>query len=423
MNSGKHLLIISYIFPPEKGIGGRRWAKFAKYLCMKGYTVHVITSKASEGDSSEWNKDVVHPNIILHPLPVKYPSVLNKYPVTIAQKVSYRFWTMFFKFYSRGTLFDRSVFWKIQLIQTADKLIKKFNIRNVVVTIPPFKLAHHALGIKKKHPRINLIIDYRDPWSDNKSFHGFKNLSLKRLSHEIRIENEVLKKADKIITVSDEMSQKLRSRNIAGDSAIITLNNGFDAADALNVRPDLNITQKDIIHFVYAGSLYNNLEYVIEPFIHNLKKLKERDPEFFLKLNFDFYGTHDAALVEKIRSEKISTLRIHDQIPLKDIYEKMCMSDFCLLFSAPDHSFAFNTKFFEYLSCRKPIVLFSNSGKTSDFLEQNNLGYTITPSDFDRSFNEFLTSLRSKTLEFNSQFDIRPYSVEALTDSLEQLFV
>ena len=40
----KKLLIISYVYPPDNSVGGRRWSKFAKCLAETGNKVFVITA-------------------------------------------------------------------------------------------------------------------------------------------------------------------------------------------------------------------------------------------------------------------------------------------------------------------------------------------------------------------------------------------
>jgi glycosyltransferase involved in cell wall biosynthesis len=417
----KAILLICYSFPPFPGIGGRRWAKFVKYLCRNGYQVHVITAKNSSAETSEWLRDVEHKNIILHTLPRKYPAILSKVPTTLFEKVEYKLWMKFFQFYSKGTLFDRSVFWKPQLEKKASELIQKFSIRNVLVTIPPFKIAHHATALKNKFPEINLIVDYRDPWTDNRSFHGFKNLSENRLNYEVALEDEVLQKADKIITVSEEMTEKLIHRGVTDASKFLTINNGFDPDDLLTF--ELKEKTSDTIEFIYAGSLYSNLDYLVKPLLDKLKELKEKNNAIYKRLSFSFYGNQDEKLKEMVLSSGLEVMKMYGQIPIHSVFEKINAADFCLLFSAPDHAFAFNTKFFEYLAYRRPILLFSNKGKTSDFIEGNGLGYVITPTQFNNEFDEFINKLALKEHTFNANFDSTAFTVKNGANEIEKLFI
>ena len=76
------ILLICHGFPPVRGIGGRRWAKFAKELARRGYTVHVIRSAGSKGRmDSLWSEDTRHEGIVHHPLPHAYPAVMTKRPL------------------------------------------------------------------------------------------------------------------------------------------------------------------------------------------------------------------------------------------------------------------------------------------------------------------------------------------------------
>ena len=80
MIPGEPILIISHTFPPYKGIGGRRWAKFAKELARRGHPVHVVHSAGSEDlMGSLWTDDADRPGITAHPLPQRYPTA-SLYP-------------------------------------------------------------------------------------------------------------------------------------------------------------------------------------------------------------------------------------------------------------------------------------------------------------------------------------------------------
>ncbi|MCB0793795.1 MAG: hypothetical protein KDB88_03585, partial [Flavobacteriales bacterium] len=86
------VLLIAHTFPPYRGIGGRRWAKFAKAMARKGHPVHVIHSEGPEElKGSLWTTDIEQEGIHLHLLPQRYPTVLFKRPLnSLWEKIAYR---------------------------------------------------------------------------------------------------------------------------------------------------------------------------------------------------------------------------------------------------------------------------------------------------------------------------------------------
>ena len=416
----KKLLIILYTFPPFPGIGGRRWAKFAKYLAAKEYDVHVICCENVFPEQSLWTKDVQHKNIKTYPLPVKYPAVMLHGAKSMMDKLSYRLWKMRFSFSSKGVLFDRTMFWEEQLMAKASAIIESEKIDNVIVSIPPYRLATYSIALKKKYPNINLVVDYRDPWADNKSYHGFKDLSSDRLKHEQQLEEDVLNKADKVITVSDKMTEMLKARS-TNPNKISTILNGFDPADILPAENKRQATSERKIRFIYAGTLYSNLEYIADPLFAYINKLKKENSALYNRISFEFYGSHNAELVNKINSLNDKAISVHPSMPLDKIQEVLRAGDFCVLMSAPDHTFAFNTKFCEYLANRKPILLFAYPGETADFIRHNKLGFVINPNTLDENMNTFFADIQNVLSSYNSQYNLEPFSIPALTSEIEKL--
>ena len=78
------ILIVSHTFPPSPGIGGRRWAKFAKYLHTKQLPLQVL-SAFSEKQGSLWADDVkgIPQRHWMH----KFPEVLNHDPASLYAKL------------------------------------------------------------------------------------------------------------------------------------------------------------------------------------------------------------------------------------------------------------------------------------------------------------------------------------------------
>jgi glycosyltransferase involved in cell wall biosynthesis len=417
IGSMKKVLVVSYTFPPYPGIGGRRWAKFAKQLAQK-YEVHVICAENPFKEISQWSKDVQLTNIKIHPLPIKYPKVLLEGAKSFSDKLIYRFWMLFLALYSKGVTIERTIFWRKQFLNKAKKIIKKEGIENVVISIPPFRLAYYAATLKKEFPNLNLVLDYRDPWTDNRSYHGFSALRPSRLKEEERMERAALKAANYVFTVSDIMTSRLKERSPFPER-VSTLNNGFDPDDIGKSEP---IAEKGRYTFIYAGTLYSNLDYIIEPLLQYMQKLKNISPEKYNKLYFEFYGNHNKELEQRIIGFNDAHISVYKPVTLQEIHKKLACASFGILMSAPDHSFAFNTKFFEYLANRKPILLFSNPGETSGFVEQNQLGFFVDPKHLERDMDKLISNTDTVIAEFNRNFDISNYTISSLTSQLEKAF-
>ncbi len=125
-------MIICYSFPPNPGVGGRRWAKFAKFLAKGNNKLSVVAQLNKENKTSEWLKDVESENIEKLYLDQFYPKAYFTSPSSILQKVLYRLWLVFFYTFSKGSLYDKSFFWDRVIKSKIKKLIIEKNIRNVI---------------------------------------------------------------------------------------------------------------------------------------------------------------------------------------------------------------------------------------------------------------------------------------------------
>ena len=148
MEKNKKILLVCFSFPPFPGIGGRRWAKFAKYLCLNGYEVNVVAAENNSEEISEWSNDVQNKNIKLHTISLRASSVLSFVPKTFMQKVTYHVLGFVKPFIQKGNLHDKLVFIRTKLVNTVDSVISKNDISSVIVTIPPHNLAYYLLPLE-----------------------------------------------------------------------------------------------------------------------------------------------------------------------------------------------------------------------------------------------------------------------------------
>ena len=418
----RNLLLMCYSFPPNTGIGGRRWAKFAKHLAKRGYIVHVICNENKEQKVSKWQNDVQHENIKIYPIDAFYPQSFSfSAKRTVLNRISFRFWHAFLGLYSKGLIFDRTIFWKRKLLSLSENIIKEMNVKNVIVTIPPYHLAKHAIDLKERLPEINLILDYRDPWTDNKTFHGFKNLPKKRLEFELETEKKILAAAETAISTTGQMrAWALEKLGQQHSKKCIVISNGFDREE---INLNVQIQKNEKITFLFAGSIYTNLEYLLVPFFDFLNEQEINDPSFIDKYEFLFYGSVLEKYKELVISKNINSVAFKGSVSREELNQHYLESDFFMMFTVKDHAYNFNTKYFEYLAYKKPIIHFSPNGAVTAFLLRNNLGYGVRPEMVKEDLSTLFELIDQKKFVFNFDFDPEQYEVGNLTSELEKTFL
>jgi glycosyltransferase involved in cell wall biosynthesis len=247
----------------------------------------------------------------------------------------------------------------------------------------------------------------RDPWTNNKTAFGYWNLSPKRFNFEKEAEREVVNGYDKILTVADGIGEFFVSEYGIKKDKIITLKNGFDSLDFQHKTNQDN--SKQVI--IFTGNLYEKAEKSFLMLVNQLKALKVNNNAFFEQYEIHFYGEIHPNFKHYFTPEL--NLFFKGNIPLSDVFGKIASAKACLLFLTDDLNYSFSTKFYEYLSQKKPIIVFSNPGKTGEFVEEHNLGRQATADNFI----EILKAIDNNEF-YKKEFDISEFEVSNLTKQL-----
>jgi glycosyltransferase involved in cell wall biosynthesis len=409
----KKVLIIANTFPPAPGIGGRRWAKFAKYLHRQGVDVHVICGSTEYAEKSSWTSDISDYKDKVKVLDNRYSKYLGIQPKSLLEKLQYRLSLIKVKLLLKGNYYDKSGFWKKDLIFEVEKQIG-LGFNNIIVTCAPFRSAFFLCDLKKKYPEVNFIVDFRDPWTTNRTAYGFASLSIERQEFERKAEQEVVNNFDHVLSVAEDMTCYFKSICSNSSTKFLTINNGFDKDDF----PKYNESgeQTGQLNFVFTGTFYNNAFYLFELFCKALSEIRVESESIYQELSFTFYGDIPANVKELARHHPVIT--IHNKVELKKVYEVISGTAVCMLFLTDDLTFSLSTKFYEYLSMKKSIAVFSRGGKTPDFIIENGLGYSLTPKNIKKELLCIHDHYSSGKLLHNPEFDISRFDVETLTKSV-----
>ncbi|MBX7051488.1 MAG: hypothetical protein K1X54_05600 [Flavobacteriales bacterium] len=415
MASGKKILIFNYDFPPNSGIGGRRWAKFARQLAMDGYIVHVIKADAVFGeDQSYWSEDVKHPNIIVHSLPRAYPVLFSHPKKDIWSRIMYRWYRRKLERSEKGTIYDISIGWGQRLCDLATTLISEEKIKNICATGAPWRMLYDVATLKEKHQDLRLIIDYRDPWLNARNY-GMPGLDGSRRKEEERKQTHILQHADVVITPYQYLTEELHeysSQQGGPQPQFEVVTHCYDPSDIVR----LENKKTSGIRIVYGGDLYTGIHRELQLLSRALQKIREQDLATFESIDLRiFTNKHEDRTLSDL-----SCVKIMAGIG-KKIFQELSDADASLIILPVHKKDDRTTKFFEIMACRKPFIVISEEGEVTKFVRDNHLGYILNREGSNLA--EIIDAIRHGSSSFDSSFPIEQYSLPAVTTQLKKFFV
>lgn len=153
------ILIVSHTFPPAPGIGGRRWAKFAKYLRKQGHPVEVLTAAQPAQPESSWTADVE--GIPIHTYAHHFPAALTKKPKGLIEKIAYRSALYNMNRKSNGSPYDRALCDEKAFLKGLLQLLDFQDFQCVIVTGAPFRLLSYTARLISRFPQIVFMADFQ----------------------------------------------------------------------------------------------------------------------------------------------------------------------------------------------------------------------------------------------------------------------
>jgi hypothetical protein len=358
---GKSVLIVSFSFPPSPSIGGRRWSYMAESLSKLNNEIHVITSDFDDSNKGEcpWNKCISNFQNNITYIPHKTPfHVLNKSPEKIIDKIKYKISEKKALTKKDTNPYDRSIYFSEQALELALEKIKKLNIKNVILTGGPYDFLFKLSNLKIIFgDNLNLIVDYRDPWTE---FYSIKKLKEPISIIERNQHNRINKIADCIYTPYDFIRNKYNE--LWKNLNIKVLPHGFD-----NVLFDEEILiNKQFNKWCYAGTLYPELG----RYINILYDLID-----FANVKLSIYTYSDYQSYEKLNNKSVT---FNNLVSQKNLLKLTSNVGIFIYFFNTDHIKPLKTsKFFELIRRGVFILYFGPEGEVSTFIEENNLGYCI----------------------------------------------
>jgi glycosyltransferase involved in cell wall biosynthesis len=332
------------------------------------------------------------------------------------------------------TLPDPRVGWVPNAARAALGIVRRGGITHVYISGSPF--SSFLIGcVLKWFADVRVIVDYRDPWTQNITYHRKSRL---HTWLDRRLEGYVVKRCDVAIANTRYNNARMVEEFGGGDglgTKFVTIHNGFDGEDFAAVDRGRN----DRFTITYAGVFYYSVgsdfakqagddvmrTYSPLYFFDGLAELFARRPELKDRVRVTFMGKlghgYDPIIAEKGLSGVVERLGYIDYDEHIAVLKR---SDALLLvLSRGEKSRGWiPSKFYQYLGSGNPILALVPAGEVRSIIEETRAGVCVEPDDVDaisRAIERLYDAYAAGTAEFaRDEAEVGRYERRELTSLL-----
>lgn len=438
----KKLLMIAYIFPPAGNVGIYRPVKFAKYLPEFGWDPVVLTVR--DGKFGKYDSRLT--KIVPEGTPVYRTRSIEWFNAgensATAGRPQKR--TLFTRIQNRLRMIinwfaipDGNISWVPFATIEGVRIIKREGIRHVFATGKPFSAFITGYFLKRL-TGAKLVIDYRDPWTQNINYH--RRSPVHRWI-ETAQERAIIRFSD-VVIANTWVNEELLVRDF-GDgqdrAKFITIHNGFDGED-FDAVPE---KRDDKFTLTYAGAFYFSVgssfkksagdevmrTYSPLYFFEALSKLSARRPDLRERLRVNFMGQLGHGFDPII--EKMGLSDVIHRLGFLDYEEHLTIlkssTALLLVLSRGEKSRGWvPSKLFTYMGSGNPVLAMVPQGEVRDIIERTQAGIFADPDDVDgmvRAVETLYDEWFAVGRRFERKEDeIRKFERRALTKRLATVF-
>jgi glycosyltransferase involved in cell wall biosynthesis len=354
----RRLLVITYYWPPAGGAGVQRWLKFSKYLPQYGWEPVVLTVDPQfavyPALDTTLAKDIPDQTKVYRTKATDwfrlYVNDKSKVPAAgFAVNMDYSLKGKISRFI-RGNLFipDPRRGWNKFAFRKACEIIETLKINHIITTSPPHSTQLIGLRLKKRFPGITWISDLRDAWTD---IYYYKLFYPSKISAAVDAgyERKVLRNADRIITVGNNLAKIFSSKVKEAGAKIKIIPNGYDEEDFKSVQ----MTLPERFTITYIGTISE--AYPTDAFIKALSVIEKNGHDFLLRFVGNIPRDIKTRIEGSISREKAEFL---SYIEHPEVIKLLASSSLLLLIiplTEKDNAIT-PGKLFEYIATGKPVL-------------------------------------------------------------------
>ncbi len=428
------ILILTYYWPPSGGAGVQRWLKFVKYLQNFGYQPIVYTALNGEIPVIDTSLQTDVPdNITVLKTPIWEPySIYKKFigrkkddkiNASFLNETKKTGFTQKISVWIRGNFFipDARKYWIKPSIKYLDEYLKNNTINYIISSGPPHSMHLIALGLKKHHPTIKWIADFRDPWT-NIDF--YEQLMLSKWANKKHHQQQlnVITQANCVLSVGQTMSDEFLEfyKNSGGKDVnkFKVITNGFDNEDIKSNT----VIKDEKFSIAHIGTLVKDRNPQVLWKV--LSKLIKENPSFEKQLQIKLVGKIDIYVKEQIQAFGLSKYVYKiDYLPHNEVINEQQKSKILLLLvnNTKNAKGILTGKFFEYMLANVPVLAIGpHNGDLAKIIHQTQVGLI---SDFEDEIDleKNILSVFNNQITNRTETEIAKYSRKNLTHQLAHI--
>lgn len=419
------ILLLCETFPPDLGVGGRRWQRFTDALGDKyEFTVIAGTYDSNyEGKQSNMVHRVAIPKLRLDRFvgtfgsaPRKEEEVNTSKPAKVRTGGSWREkmsgvfeWLRVIR--SLIPLVDLNRWYASNLCHYIDNYWGKGDFDIIVATLPSAGnvMAGKVLAKKWNCP---WIADFRDPWAED--YHApfakgsFLDNCLKNL------EARTIRSAHKVIVINKEMMPLVS----CSASQLEVVHNGmvtYPEIHGKNVKPDKN----GAIVLGYVGGVMDKSDYILFA-----KGAAEHNLDWVEWRHWGPMGS-DSYLTNQLSESEVKYNHMGN-LPLDDMLEGLALCDYLVLFGNYGKSSKCiqRGKIFDYLRSGKPILMIGGVQDSAMYslLSKGAVGYWLKDEE---DVVEFFVNrqMPNSNREFRGSIsELKEYHIDQTSQKIDSIF-
>lgn len=363
------VLLISQYAQPASFSAARRTHGFTKYLERRGHRVTVLTSPVSGtgpvpgASRSIRSRDLVSSRLNWRSSNLE--SLRGGGEASYAAPSPIASWIPP----------DLSIVgWLPFLLPRALEAARRGDADCVITTSPPESC--HLAGLALARAGVPWIADLRDGWMFESTHPEWALPALRRIDG--RLERLVAEHADLLTTVTDEITEDIRSRLGARAE---TVPNGFDPDERMSAEPGdagLDPVRHSLVHtgrMAFAGRSPR-------PLLDALELLRVKGGDLASRLEIVFAGplsTEESELIG--RAEDDGSVKAVGTLPRESTLRLQSAADTLLLLTGKDRRSEATAKLYEYLATGNPILVLGVESAAARIVTETASGLSVSATD------------------------------------------